>query len=1276
MLAITAVDPMALAWMGAIFLLFGEAAALASLPNLTRVVIVSTVAEVGYVLIGLGLGGAAGDTGAVMHIGYQLVMRGLVVVAGWYLIRRTGSARLDDLAGSAGRMPLATTLFGFGMFSVMGLSPFKGSFSKFLILYAAIEQGHWMLAAVGTLASVIAAVYYLLVIQKVCFEHPDRRVELEPGPRGAIPVAVALALVTIGLSLMPKPFLHLAEHIAGIAGTVTATAVPDFDSPWAVPVLVPYVGGFLIYAIGRAAPRWRDPAAMLLAVATVAVVAFDRSLDPASHLFALLFAGIGAVMVVYSRGYMARAEWTNRYYFFVFLMIGSMLGLATAHEFGNFYVFWELMTWTSYFLVIHEQTRNALRAGFLYFIMCASGAYVMHFGILLVHAEVGSFEFAAVAGAVDRFPPLVGLLAVGCLFVGFAVKAGLVPFQAWLPIAHPQAPSSVSGPLSGILTKAGLFGMVKVLYAVFGLTALTRFSAGGFDTPTLLMALGGITLLYGEIRALVEPELKRMLAYSTLAQVGEIALVLGLGTALATDAALLHVTNHAVMKTLLFYAAGGFVLRTGLRRIEDLAGLGRVMPVTAGAFALAAVAVMGLPPFAGFVSKFLMIYAAASAGHVLAAAVLLIGGFIAVIYYTRVISVLFYRPYSGQKDVGESPASMLVAMGVLAAAILLGGVVPGAQIDLVAPVGSLVAARSGLEPALLPTLTASWPLAAVLTMAGAVAVLLVGARSVLWSGRLAVAVPVLAVVALLARAGRFDSLSLGFALLIAAVGALNLLHATAYLRGGQAQPRFYASFLVIIAGLLGLTAASDLFSFFFFWELMSGWALWAAITHEETPAARREGFKYFLFNTAGASLMFLGVALLASATGSFDLRAVGHAMALLPASATAPAVILILLGLVMKAAMLPIRIDWQMHPAEAPTPISGYISAVLLKSGPWGVLKLVTLFGGATVFVRLGGEIGGGEIGGQPLPLAVISLIAGVTIVYAGAMAVVQTGIKRLLIYSTVCQLGYVLMALSLGTSLGVAAGLMHFVNHMLLKDTLFLVAGAVMVHSHATQLDELGGLGRRMPVTFGIFLFAGLSLSGLPPLNGFASKWLIFEAAFQSGHWLLGVAAMVSSLFTLAAVLKFAHAAFLGAPTEKALAAHEAPLAMLIPMGALTAAAVVIGLFPGLLLVPVAAIVRDLGLPPIAASWTGPLPGAEGWAPGLLALPMLILGLALLPWLRLGRRAGIVRTAIHECGVGDLPAERTRVGAKGLFDSADGAIRGLFAGKHFGHHGGHHGQA
>jgi formate hydrogenlyase subunit 3/multisubunit Na+/H+ antiporter MnhD subunit len=876
--------------------------------------------------------------------------------------------------------------------------------------------------------------------------------------------------------------------------------------------------------------------------------------------------------------------------------------------------------------------------------MCTFGAYLMLFGILLVHATVGSFDFAAVAAAAPHFPLLVGIAIVACLFTGFAVKAGLVPLHAWLPLAHPEAPSSVSGPLSGILTKAGLFGMVKILYAVVGMTALTRLAYAGIDAPGVLMVVGCATLLYGEIRALFERELKRMLAFSTLAQIGEIAAVLGLGTALATDAALLHVTNHAMMKTALFYAAGAFILRTGLRRIDDLKGLGRVMPFTGGVYALASVAIMGLPPFGGFVSKFLLIYAAVSAGAYAVAAVLLLGGIIGVVYYTRVIAVLFYQPYAGPAGVREAPASMLVALGVLAAGIVAAGLVPGYQLALV---GRVAAAQ-------LPHLVTQWTPAATLVMLGAIGVVLIGRASVAWAGRLAVVVLVAAVGAVALEAGQADLLSVGFALLIAGVGALNMLHSTAYLAHSHRQGRFYASFMVMIAGLLGMATARDLFSFFAFWELMSSWALWAAIIHEETDAARREGFKYFLFNTVGAAFLFLGVAGLAAQAGTFELAAIGRALPALPLAPVAAMIVLIFIGLVMKAAQLPVRIDYQMHPALAPTPVSGYISAVLLKSGPWGVLKLFILFGGTELFARMGGTIGG-----QPVLLAVISAIAGITILYAGAMAMVQNGIKLLLIYSTVCQLGYVLMAVSFATPLGIAGGLMHFVNHMFLKDTLFLVAGAVMAGSHATMLDELGGLGRRMPITFGIFLFAGLSLAGIPPLNGFASKWIIFEAAFQSGHWLLGVAAMVGSLLTLAAVLKFAHAAFMGAPTEKALAATEAPLAMLVPMGILTAASVVVGLVPGLLLVPIATIEAQLGLPPIEATLFGPLPGMldAGWNPTLLSGLVVLLGLVLVPWLRLGRRHEVA-SPVHICGVHTLPEAATRVGAAGLYESPVAAVR------------------
>ena len=316
-------------------------------------------------------------------------------------------------------------------------------------------------------------------------------------------------------------------------------------------------------------------------------------------------------MILYSTGYIGRAATANRYYFFAFLMTGSLIGLTTAHEFGNFYVFWELMTWTSYFLVVHEQTPKALRAGLVYFLMCAAGAYVMHFGILLVHAQIGSFEFAALADKAGTFPPLVGSADRRLLLRRLRREDG-PRSAAKLAAAGPPGSAVVDlRPAVGHPHQGR-----PVRHGQGALRGVRRQRAHALRVPRhrcehVLMVLGCLTLIYGEIRALFESELKRMLAFSTLAQIGEITAILAIGTALANDAALLHLTNHAVMKTLLFYAAGAFLLRAGGRRIDDLSGLGRVMPFTAGTYALASFAIMGLPPFSGFVSKFLMIYAAA-----------------------------------------------------------------------------------------------------------------------------------------------------------------------------------------------------------------------------------------------------------------------------------------------------------------------------------------------------------------------------------------------------------------------------------------------------------------------------------------------------------------------------------------------------------------------------------------------------------------------------------------------------------------------------------------
>ncbi len=1243
-----------LAWCGAILLLSGELAALASVRTVMRALVLSTVAELGYVLIGLGLPGAAGETGAVMHLGYQAVMRGLVFLSAALLIRDAGSQRLDALAGSGERRTWLAVLFGFSMFSVMGLSPFKGSYTKFLVLYAAVQQGHWLLAGVGTVASIIAAVYYMVIIQRVCLERANTR--RRPGRPVATSSHLALAVLTvatIALSLTPQPFQRAAQWAAGTLG---ASGLPDYETPWSPLVLLPYGGGFALWLVGRWRAAARDGLALVLIAGTLALAWNARDADALSLLFSRLFATALALVVLYSRGYMAGNAFAGRYYFFLFVMAGSLLGAVTTRHFGSFYVFWELMTWSSYFLVVHEQSPAALKAGLKYFLMCTAGAYVMHFGILVAHAQIGSFDMALLAAHADQLAPRAAGAILAAMMTGMAVKAALFPLHAWLPDAHPVAPSSISAPLSGILTKAGIYGLAKLMFVLVGAGTLARIARfGDFSAFGLMLSLSGATtVVLGEVLALKQTDVKRMLAYSTLAQVGEIGAALGLGTGLGATAALLLTVNHAAMKSLAFLAAGGLIFRLGGRSLDDLKGIGRVMPVTAGCLSVAALGLIGLPPFAGFVSKFLVIVACIDAGRWELAALLLAGGVVAAIYYARLVRLMYFLPYAGPQ-LQEAPLPMLLPCLLLAAAVLFNGLLPGPSLQLVAPSVAEMVERGGMAAPVLPPLQMAWSAAAAFAALGATAAFLLGRKRPSLALPFAVGAAAASACAVVAEAETLDPLGFWFALLVAAVGAVNLLHSIGYMADQRARGRYAFLFLAMMAGLMGMATAPDLFSFFAFWEIMSSWSLYFLIIHPESREALREGFKYYLFNIVGASLLFLGLAGLGSVSGRWAFAGLKDGVALVPVPLLATVTALVLAGLLMKAAVLPARIDIQMHPATAPTPVSGYISAVLLKAGPWGLLKFFAALGGGALFARMGQQ------GDLSLPMDAVAIIAAATTVYAGAMAVLQTGIKRLLIYSTVSQLAYVLLGVALGTAAGVAGGLFHFINHMLLKDTLFLSAGCILAQAHLASLDDLGGLGRRMPVTFGLMLFSGLSLAGVPPLNGFTSKWLIYVAAFQSGHPFLGLAAMLSSLFTLAAVMKFAHAAFLGQPSVLSQTLREAPRSMRGAMAALAVGSLALSLLPGLALVPIARLQRSLGLPAIEASWSGPLPGAGGWHPAVLAGLLLVLAAPGLLYLWAGRRPP-KRTAIHTCGVADLDLRRTRLPGSALYPAPAMFLRALLA--------------
>lgn len=1241
---------------GTMIALASEVLAFRSLRDLKQLTAYSAFAQVGYALVGFGSGEPGGALGATLQLLYQAAARAVWFLCLRRLAMEQGGSSLSALAGAGARRPGLALLLGFSMFTAIGLTPFTAPPGKELLLLAAVNAGSLLVGLALAAAGIVAALYTVRVVHALCLK---KGLEPEPKPAyfagvgpGSLMLAAALALAC----LLSGPLTGL---VAGLlqgwwpAGSGATAGHMAGLGDWPLAVVIAYLGAFAMFAIVRFAPKLRGLAALTLAAATLGAVlaapaagsVAGSAIDPLRQLFTMLFALGGGLIVVYSIGYMAGHEGEDRYYFFLFLMLASLIGLASATDVAAFYSCFEIMTFSSYMLVVHKRNDESLAAGAKYLVMCVGGAGVMQLGLLALAATGAPDVLGGMAGALAAYSPAAGAGIALMLLAGFTVKAGFFPLHSWLPAAHPVAPSSISAPLSGLLTKVGVFGVALVVSAL----ASTPLQGGyGQWLLWLVTGMAAATFVIGEAMALVQQDIKRMLAYSTLAQIGEIGLVLSLGTFAATAGALTHVLNHAVMKDLLFLAAGGLILRAGSQRLGDLAGMGKAMPFTGVCMAVGLVSIMGLPPMGGFFSKFLMLKAALDAGQPWMAALILVGGLIGCIYYGRIIKVLFFSPYKGA-TLAPLPLTMGLVMGVLAALALCSGVFSSQWVALVLPAASALFPAGGT----LPDIAIHWPLAAVLPLLGAMLAIMLR-KNLKLCGAAATLSLVLALGWAIAGTGFPTELQRYFALLVLGLGVLNLAYSTGYMSHSHSPWRFFAVFLTMISGLVGMTTVSSLVAFFCFWEIMSSWPLFFAIIHEETPSALKEGTKYFLFNIAGASLLFLGVLLLGHACGGYDFDLVARAVASSPAGVWLPGLCLMGVGMLMKAAMLPLRIDWQMHPATAPTPVSGYISAMLLKSGPFGILLLR--------FVLAQG-VGGEAAQALDTAMYVGAWIGGITILYAGVQALLQTGIKEMLIYSTVSQLGYIVLGICLGTSLGVTGGLLHLFNHMLFKDLAFLCAGALMFASHAHNLEELGGMGRKMPVTFLCFSAALFSAAGMPPFNGFNSKLVIYYALIERGELVLAIIAILSSVITLAYFLKFMHGAFFGQLTPAAERAVEVGPAMRLPIIFLAGLCLLTGVFPGLALIPIAGLEQSLGITPPQVGLSGIVSGYGTCNMTLLSCMLLAVGGGV--WLGVSRLTArrVRRTAIHTCGETSVDERLTRIGAGDLYAAPIKLLAGMSKG-------------
>ncbi len=510
-----------------------------------------------------------------------------------------------------------------------------------------------------------------------------------------IPIALPMAA---GLVMLIGSF---AEHLKGTAAAPGKPSGRKADgrsgsSPWvrlfaAVVLLVSAAA-----ALGVAWTGERD--VMLFTLLDTIPIHFH--IDRIGRLFVTVVSVVWLTAGLYSLAYVKREGEEKRYYGFYLLLYGALVGLDFSGNLITMYCFYELMTLVSVPLVLHSGTREAIMAALKYLFYSMCGAYGGLFGIFflnrychsLTFATGGTLNMAAVAG----HEGLV-LTAVFVMILGFGVKAGMLPLHAWLPAAHPVAPSPASAVLSGVIVKSGVLAIIRGVYFIVG-PAFLR----GTWVQYAWMTLSLLTVFLGSLLAFRENVLKKRLAYSTVSQVSYILFGLSLLAPTALSGALLHVAVHAAVKCGLFLTAGTFLYQFGYARVEQLIGMGRRMPTVLWCYTLLSLALIGIPPTGGFLSKWYLAEGALQSGAGafawLGPAVLLLSALLTAGYLLPVAMKGFFPGEgkdfegshfgaingNGEKPNGKNlkkeklPRSMVIPLVVLAALSLLMGLFPEA----------------------------------------------------------------------------------------------------------------------------------------------------------------------------------------------------------------------------------------------------------------------------------------------------------------------------------------------------------------------------------------------------------------------------------------------------------------------------------------------------------------------------------------------------------------------------------------------------------------------
>ncbi|VAW82806.1 Na(+) H(+) antiporter subunit D [hydrothermal vent metagenome] len=462
---------------------------------------------------------------------------------------------------------------------------------------------------------------------------------------------------------MIQDHLSLLLVVIPLAAAPIVAILPRGRLPWAAALIVTSIcailasvqlwsvvnNGVISYALGQWAPPW----------------GIEYRIDAVNAFVALIVSGIAAITLPYAL-LSAEKEIPEHqiplFYSAFLLCFAGLLGITQTGDIFNVFVFLEISSLSSYALISLGRKRQALTSAYQYLIMGTLGATFFLIGVGLIYSQTGTLNMLDLAA---RLPEVTGLKTVhtgfAFIMIGIALKLALFPLHLWLPNAYTYAPSVITVFLAATATKVAVYIMLRILFTVF---------PNGFvsATPTgdLFVLLGIAGIISASVYAIYQSDVKRLLAYSSVAQIGYMALGIGFASVTGLTATIIHLFNHALMKGALFMAVGAIIYRIGACRMENIHGLGRRMPWTFAAIVIGSFSLIGVPGTAGFISKWYLVLAALQQEAWISVAVILIGSLLAMIYMGKIIEALYFKPTTETTlSVKEAPVLLLAPTWVL-----------------------------------------------------------------------------------------------------------------------------------------------------------------------------------------------------------------------------------------------------------------------------------------------------------------------------------------------------------------------------------------------------------------------------------------------------------------------------------------------------------------------------------------------------------------------------------------------------------------------------------